>query len=80
MLKFSEFISEMIAEQKLITIDVDYYSDNEKESQAGAKKSKVKLKDNNDGTADVTGTAKNLIHWLEATGYDDLEELYPELF
>lgn len=66
-------------EAKTVTIDVDYYCDEPKECAKMAKKYKVKVKEG-DGTADITGAPKNLIAWLGASGYEDIEVLYPELY
>ena len=75
---------EYVDEGKKITIDVDYSwgedSATMKEFDRMNKRFKVKVKETGNTSADVTGTKEDLIKWLDAAGYDDLEELYPILF
>lgn len=65
---------------KKVTVDVDYVCDNQSDCDKMAKKHKVKVVITGDSTANVTGNQKDVIAWMKAAGYEDLEELYPELF
>jgi hypothetical protein len=78
-MKFNELYENVMNEGK-VTIDVDFVVDDQKATDKLLKKHKVTAKITGDTTADLTGEKKNLIAYLKAGGYVDLEELYPELF
>jgi len=70
----------ILDESKSITIDVDYTCDDKKECDKLNKQHRVKVKSTGKTTADVTGKKENIIAWMKASGYEDIKELYPELF
>jgi hypothetical protein len=63
------------------TIDIDWAGD--EDGAKAVKKFKIKFKDNEDGTADLTGDKKNLIKYLKSDFYglddSDIEAMFPEL-
>jgi len=76
---FNEFHD--LNEAKKITIDVDYAcQDSPEECDKWNRQHKVSIEFGKGAQAFVTGSKKDLKRWLEDSGYEDLEELYPEVF
>jgi negative regulator of replication initiation len=62
-------------------VDVDYVPDrNSVEHRKLLSKYKIKVKQKSSTTADITGTQKNLIGFMTDAGYEDLKDVYPELY
>jgi hypothetical protein len=78
--KNESIIGESSLNEKKLTVDVDWVPDNEGQAQSLLKTFNLKFKQTGNTTADITGDAKNIIKWMNKAGYEDIEELYPQLF
>ena len=87
MITFKEYLAEIAIKGKpakdvLITIDADYVCEEKDEyvCKDNLAKYNIQIKKTSRSSADLTGTKENLIKFMIVSGYEDLEELYPELF
>jgi len=76
-----EIYKEPLSEAKNVTVDVDSNYDADEMSDKFGKKYKLKFKDHKQGVY-ITGTQKDILKFMRSDdgGYEDIEDLYPELF
>jgi len=74
---------QIIAEAKKVSIDINWASEIKGLDKKLGKKYGIKIKDDDNMHADVTGDPKKILKFLRSADYDmdmeDIEDLYPEL-
>jgi len=65
----------------IVQIDIDYDYSDKKEAKKNERKFNIRIRPTNETmVCQIEGDKNDIIEFLEYNEYEDLEELYPELF